>query len=167
MASADTGSYATDKGFGLGIMVGAPTGLAGKYYLATRSTTAIDFGIGTYYYGYYDRDALHIHGDFLWHPVALASTPSFQLPYYIGVGARLLDHDEYYRDGRWWAGATRLGVRVPFGIAFDFTRVPLDLFVELVPVWDIVQNYHDDYGTYEGDRHDFDLTGALGLRYYF
>jgi hypothetical protein len=149
-------------------MVGAPTGLTGKYYLSTKAAMAVDFGLGTYYYGYYDGDAIHLHSDLLWHPVSLASTSSFQLPFYLGVGARLLDHDEYWRAGYWRSGGTHVGLRVPFGVAFDFTRVPLDLFVELVPVWDIIEDHDYRYGTYDDRDHNrFDLTGAVGLRYYF
>ena len=56
-------SFEANKTFGLGVMLGAPTGLSGKYFLS--ADTALDFGLGTIY-GYRDRRGFHIHGDFLY-----------------------------------------------------------------------------------------------------
>ena len=161
-SAADARPPTVQKGFGLGVMVGAPTGLSGKLYL-DRSPMAIQFGLGTYHQTH-AHDGLHVHGDVLWHPAVLASTPAFDLPFYVGVGARLLDYDEYYDHGHWHNDESRIGVRVPIGLSFDFRRAPLDLFAELVPVWDLVHD-HDDFD--EHHHSHADLTGALGLRYYF
>jgi hypothetical protein len=150
-------AYSTDKSFGLGIMLGAPSGLSGKYYLG-RSSAALDFAVGSYYEFYYHHGT-ELHADVLWHPVVLANTSGFALPFYLGVGGRVLEHDDYYDGNRYYEHDTHIGVRVPFGLAFDFKQAPLDLFVELVPVVDLTGAHH--YG------HDFDITGALGLRYYF
>ncbi|MBT8493863.1 MAG: hypothetical protein KJO07_12495 [Deltaproteobacteria bacterium] len=152
-------SFQANKSFGLGLMLGAPAGLSAKYYLG--ADTALDFGLGVYErfgnrFGRYG--GLHFHMDFLWHPVNLVSTPAFELPLYFGIGGRLWDHDDYdddrYRDD------THLGVRAPIGIAFDFNQVPIDVFIELALVIDIVV---DDA------RHDgfSDFNGAVGIRYYF
>lgn len=148
--------YTTDKEFGLGIMLGAPSGLSGKYYLDS-GRTALSFGVGRYYQWRYER-ATHLHLDVLFHVVNLANPPAFRLPLYIGVGGRLLDHGNYDRNGVVYDDHAHVGVRVPFGIAFDFKRVPLDLFVEMALVFDFVrEDLHDDT----------DFTGAMGLRYYF
>ena len=156
-------AYATDKEFGLGVMIGAPTGLAGKYFLGS-GRTALAFGVGSYDDHYYLDDYhenLHLHLDVLWHPAVLARGNGLSLPLYLGVGGRLLEHGDYYdtRDDRFYDGHTHLGVRVPFGLAFDFHRTPLDLFFELVPVVDLAAD--------DGHRRRVDLTGAIGLRYYF
>lgn len=150
-------SFSANKSFGLGLMLGAPAGLSAKYYLS--SDTALDFGLGTYErwgdrYGRYG--GLHAHMDFLWHPVDLVSTPAFELPLYFGLGGRLWDHNSYNN----YASDTHLGVRAPFGILFDFNRVPLDVFIELALVIDIVYD-HDRHGGFS------DLNGAVGVRYYF
>lgn len=156
--------YSSEKSLGLGIQVGAPTGLAGKYFLG-ESSAALAFGVGGYYETY-DHDGLEAHLDVLFHPVLLTETNDFRLPLYLGVGGRILDHDDYWHNNHWHDDATHLGIRVPVGIAFDLTRVPLDIFAELVPVWDIVD---EDEGDFVDDHHHdhFDLTGAIGLRYYF
>ncbi|HLU65595.1 MAG TPA: hypothetical protein VKZ63_04940 [Kofleriaceae bacterium] len=145
-------SFEANKTFGLGIMIGAPTGLSGKYYLS--SSTAIDFALGVYHEFRYD-DALQVHADFLWHPATLAAADPFLLALYFGVGGRLLDHDE----GRDYRDDTHLGVRVPVGLLMDFNTVPLDIFFELALVADILV---------DTDHHDHvDFDGAIGVRYYF
>jgi hypothetical protein len=148
-AAAETVERSDEKGvFGVGLIVGEPTGLSAKFYLA--NDTAIDFAIGGAYIG----RGYQMHGDFLWHPFVLETTESFVLPFYFGVGGRVLKRDAGGGDD----DHTRIGLRVPFGILFDFTRVPLDTFVELAPV--------GDYRT-RGDQFGIDLNAGAGLRYYF
>ncbi len=158
-------NFEANKTFGLGIMLGAPTGLSGKYFIGP--STAIDFGIGAIY-RYRDRDGLHLHVDHLWHPVSLVSAPAFELPLYVGVGGRFLSGDRCYSydndrcDARYDDYAA-LGVRAPLGLAFDFNNVPLDIFVELALVLDFVIDGDDRYD----DEIDVDVNGAFGVRYYF
>lgn len=159
-------NFEANKTFGLGLMVGAPTGLSGKYFLG--ASTALDFGIGTIY-EYRDRRGFHIYADYLWHPLSLASTDAFELPLYFGIGGRFLrgsrcyvydrNHfcDYYYRD------YAALGVRGPVGIAFDFNRVPIDIFVEVALVVDFLVDHDPVYD----DALYFDFNGAAGVRYYF
>jgi hypothetical protein len=144
-----------DHPFGLGIMLGAPTGLSAKLYLARP--IALAFGLG-YEPCCRDYHGLHFHTDVLWHPAILVRQPSFVMPFYLGVGARLLEHGNHdpYDDH------FHFGVRAPFGILFDFPQVQLDVFIELAVVIDLIYtgNYPDDHGR-------ADINGAVGLRYYF
>jgi hypothetical protein len=147
--------FSANKTFGLGLMLGAPSGLSGKYFLT--ASTAIDFGIGIIRYRPFDRGRdgnVHIHADYLLHPLSLASTEPFELPLYFGLGARALDFDDDEGDEGF-----AIGVRAPLGVAFDFNNVPLDVFVELALVLDFFVSYRDNIG--------FDFNGAAGVRYYF
>jgi hypothetical protein len=146
------GDYKTDKEFGLGIMLGAPSGLSGKYFL-DGGKTALAMGIGSSYdHRYGDYYGTHAHLDVIWHPVLLAKNPSFSLPLYLGAGVRMHDHDYYDR----YDDHTHIGLRIPFGIAFDLRKAPLDIFLEFVPTFDFA------------DRHDGSyITGAAGIRYFF
>ncbi|MBP6628110.1 MAG: hypothetical protein KBG28_11650 [Kofleriaceae bacterium] len=146
-----TSRFQANKTFGLGIMLGAPSGLSGKYFLS--ASNALDFGVGAMRY-YRGRDGLHLHLDYLWHPLSLASARPFELPLYFGLGGRVFDFDD---DNDF--NGTALGLRAPIGIAFDFNNVPLDIFFELAMVIDFFIDYTDDV--------DVDLNGAIGLRYYF
>jgi hypothetical protein len=132
---------AQDSGFGLGIVVGNPTGLSFKGYIGP--TAAIDGGIG---YGFINDGHLAAYLDFLWE-WRLTSWERAHLALYVGVGPKIgqfFDRDEF-----------RVGARAPVGLAFQFTRVPLDFFVEVAAgLWFIQET-------------DFDLDAGLGLRYWF
>ncbi|MBK9037000.1 MAG: hypothetical protein IPL61_38075 [Myxococcales bacterium] len=155
-------NFQANKTFGLGIMLGSPTGLSGKYFVGP--STAIDFGVG----GIgccRGRSGIHLHGDFLWHPVNLTSTPPFELPLYVGIGGRFFSyewrHGDHYHDG------SALGVRVPLGIAFDFNNVPLDIFVELALVGDFLISRDDLNDNFDRTGLYVDVDGAVGIRYWF
>jgi hypothetical protein len=157
----DGGGYGASKTFGLGLELGEPTGLNGKYFFS--DSAALDFGLGWIYSHYYYGDGFHIYADFLWHPVSLASTPSFELPFYIGVGLRLWEFE--YCDQRICNyDGSAVGIRIPFGLAFDFNNLPLDIFIQLVPVLDFVNgDYYDRYR----DRTHLGIDVSAGFRYWF
>jgi hypothetical protein len=146
--------FEANKLFGAGIELGAPTGLTGKYFVA--SDRALDFGIGEIY-DYGDGNGFHIYGDYLWHPVSLLSADAFELPLYFGIGARIWDFDYHapMNDNGY-----AIGARVPLGISFDLNNVPIDIFVQLTFVLDFFVDYgpHDIYPS---------LDGSVGVRYWF
>ena len=126
--------------FGLGILVGEPTGITGKVWFDQRH--ALDVGASWLFHG----ESFYLTVDYLFHSAPVARTASFELPLYIGVGGLLAagrKHD---------AG---VGVRVPLGLAFEFRSVPLELSLEVAPGVLLVP------GT------GFNIDGGLGLRYYF
>jgi hypothetical protein len=148
--------FEANKTFGLGLELGAPTGIVGKYFLS--ADRAFDFGVGDIY-NYFDRFGLHIYADYLWHPVSLVQTEAFELPLYVGLGARFWDFEDRRTAGA-FDNAFAVGVRAPIGVAFDFNNVPLDVFVQVVPVLDFFSGYarHSVYL-------DFDVS--FGIRYWF
>lgn len=138
-----------EKGvLGAGLIVGEPTGVSGKYYLA--DDTAIDLAVGGAIVG----RGIQVHGDFLWHPWILEQQDSFALPVYFGAGLRILNHDA----GGGEEDHVRIGIRGPIGILFDFTRIPIDAFAEVAGIV--------DYRT-KGDHFGVALNAGLGARYYF
>ncbi|HEU0031298.1 MAG TPA: hypothetical protein VFQ53_11735 [Kofleriaceae bacterium] len=159
-SSGGNSDYVSNGKFGLGLELGGPSGLNGKYFLT--DSTALNFGIGwidDHYYYDNGRDGLHLYIDHLWHPVLLASTEPFLLPFYVGVGVRVWDFDD--RDNRFDDDGTAIGVRAPLGIAFDFNNVPLDIFVQFAFVLDFFVN------DYRDDRLGLHLEGSVGIRYWF
>ena len=143
---------AQDHGFGMGIILGEPTGLSAKYW--TSNKNAFDFGLGlavggdrisnhdNYYYG---SDRVHFHVDYLWHSFnAISSTERF--PLYYGIGARFNSGDGY--DGSF-------GIRGVFGIAWFPHSTPIDVFVELVPVFQLTPSA------------GLGFDAGLGIRYFF
>ena len=157
-------SFEANKTFGLGLELGEPTGLNGKYFLSPSG--AIDFGVGAIYGHYYGGDGIHLYVDYLWHPLSLTSQPAFELPFYIGVGGRFWDFD-YCRNGNrnCGYGGSAFGIRVPVGLSFDFNNVPLDIFLQLIPVLDFYRGDYYDY--YRDDRIHLGIDLTIGVRYWF
>lgn len=124
---------------GAGIIVGEPTGLSFKRY--TGGNQAIDLAAAWSFEG---EDALHLHGDLLWHRRDLLSVDGDALPLYLGLGARvkLLDDDEL------------LGVRFPIGLSTFVADGNFDFFFELVPIMDLAPDT------------DFSVNAGLGIRYW-
>jgi hypothetical protein len=145
-------NFEANKTFGLGLILGQPTGLSGKYFLT--ADTAFDFAVGGCCYA--GRDGLSLHFTYLWHPVSLVSAEAFELPLYFGLGGHFFD----FADDRGDDGAG-VGLRAPIGVAFDFNNVPLDVFVELALFMDVLYDRYDDDDLYIA------LNGAIGVRYYF
>jgi hypothetical protein len=134
--------YTVDN-FGIGAMLGEPTGLCGKKWLS--EINAVDAGIG---WSAAHEPSLHIHADYLWHwyKTLEIKTDLEDMPIilYTGVGGRI-DFESH----------ARVGVRVPFGAEYIFDDWPGDTFLELVPILDLAP--------YSG----IGFNAALGIRYYF
>jgi hypothetical protein len=134
------------QGIGLGLMGGDPSGLSAKVW--TGPHVALDAGLG---YSVWSGNAIQVHGDVLWHTNSmLQSSADGYLPLYIGLGARvkLTDNSHDY---------TRIGVRIPFGLEYVFSAVPIGLFLELVPTFDLAPSGHRGFGG----------NSSAGFRYYF
>ena len=127
--------------FDAGIILGDPTGLSFKGWL--NNVDAYDIAASWSTDG---RDKRYIHADYLRHDYTLLKVPHGDLPVYYGIGARVLD-----RDNR----KTRAGIRIPLGLDYQLYRLPLSLFIEVAPRLDLTPDT------------DFELEGALGVRYRF
>jgi hypothetical protein len=145
------GSRAQERAFGLGVIVGEPTGLSAKLW--TSSTNAFDFGLGWSIGGdrigrnniYYSGSRVHFHMDYLWHSFdAIQSTERF--PLYYGIGGRI-------NSGAGYDAA--FAVRGVFGIAWMPHNAPVDVFLELVPSLQFTSSSN------------FAIDAGLGARYYF
>jgi len=160
--------FESNKGFGLGLELGFPTALAGKYWLGEGSDRALQFGVGYLDY-YYDWRGFYAYVDYVFHLTSLVSTEAFELPFYIGVGGQFWSWTDYNYVGGFcnpnnYCGGDALGVRVPIGIAFDFNNIPIDIFLQLIPNADIF------FSTPAGYPHgalEFFIGGSAGIRYYF
>lgn len=145
---------AVEKGaFGVGIIIGEPTGLCAKLYLrddqAIQAAVALSAVVGGF----------QVHADYLFHPVILEERDAFTLPAYVGPGVRLLQHAA----GRDGDDDFRVGLRVVAGILFDFKELPLDVFAEVAGVGEYTFGSESDAVNGFG----LALNGGIGARYYF
>lgn len=140
-----------EKGtFGLGIILGEPTGIAAKLYLS--DDTAVAGAVGSAFIG----GGVHLHVDYLWHPWVLEEAEHFVLPAYVGVGARVLDQIRSTPQ----SDIFHIGARGVAGLLFDFKEVPIDVFGEVAAVLDFA---FDDVDGGAG----LGINLGLGARYYF
>lgn len=142
-----------EKGlFGVGLIVGEPSGVSVKYYLS--DDTAVDGAAGV---GLIDT-GFHVHGDFLWHPWVLESQDTFVLPMYLGPGLRFLLSEA----ARGQDDVMHFGVRGVVGALFDFRKIPLDVFLEVAPILEYKLSDNDDESGF-----GVAINAAAGVRYYF
>jgi hypothetical protein len=149
----DSGGDRQDKGvFGVGIVLGEPTGICAKLYLA--DDRALAAAVGSAFIG----GGIQATADYLFHPYILQKKDAFVVPFYIGPGIRGID---YRKSGNESYGA--VGARVVAGILFDFkNNVPIDAFMEAAVVL--------EYG-FKSDNMSHGaglaLNAGAGVRYYF
>ena len=132
-----SGAASPERGKGIGIIVGEPTGLSAKMW--TSSATAIDGGLA---WSFGRNGHLHFHADQLWHNFNFINNTQFAL--YFGAGAELN-----------LGSLPAVGVRGVVGIDYFFRKIPLDAFFEIVPVFTLLP------GT------GFAGGAGLGLRWFF
>ena len=136
----------TEDSFGLGLIVGEPTGFSFKYW--QNKEIAID---GALAWSFVGNDGFQIHTDYLIHDYKMNN--SDQWPFYYGLGALLEFEDD---EGRKHDGHTVFGFRVPIGMSYFFEdKEPYEFFIELVPVLELAPDV------------DVSLNAAVGLRFYF
>jgi hypothetical protein len=151
-----TFASAQNRGVGVGIIVGEPTGISTKIW--TSQTNAIDIGVGwssgdqylvrtgNGYWQYVNDTYIHFYVDYLWHSFnAIHSEERF--PLYYGVGMTI--HSGQALPYNW------LGVRGTFGIEWMPRRAPMDVFFEIAPTLQLAP-----FST-------FGFNAGLGTRFYF
>jgi hypothetical protein len=125
--------------FGLGFVFGEPTGVNAKLW--QTEAIALDAGLA---WSAIEDGATTIYGDLLWHQYGLLDLSSGALPVYFGAGARFQFADD-----------THFGIRTVVGLDYILASSPFDVFLELVPTFDLAPET------------DLVLTAAVGFRYFF
>ena len=143
-------AYAQRSGTGLGFIVGEPTGVSLKHWVAPDR--AFDAAAA---WSFSDNDSFQLHADYLLHRFdALDRELAGSTALYYGLGARIRFDEE--RGGRKHDDEeTTLGLRVPLGIDIYLRETRLGVFVEFVPVLEVAPST------------DLGLNAALGIRYFF
>lgn len=130
---------AQDRGFGLGIILGEPTGVSFKNWVARRE--AFDVAVAWSFEG---EGAIHIHADYLFHNFRIFRVEKGNLVLYYGIGARVKTVHK-----------TQVGVRIPLGLSYLFEGDPIEIFFELGPIMNLTP------------KTLFRMTTGIGVRYYF
>jgi len=129
----------TDKrgALGAGIILGDPTGPTVKYWLNPR--LAIDLGMGF-------NDDFSLYSDILIHEWSLLpQPPKGALAGYFGVGLRYENKDK----------DDEFGIRAVVGADYWIDSHPIEIFLEVAPVFQVSPDT------------DTNFDAGIGLRYYF
>lgn len=132
-------AYANSKNFGLGIMLGEPTGVSGKLWI--DKTSAVDGGLS---WSFTDKTSMNIHMDYLFHNFNLIHVEKDEFPLYYGIGGRIKFGNE-----------TEVGVRIPVGLEYIFKDSPFDIFLEIAPILNLIP------------ATSLKFNGGIGARFYF
>lgn len=128
----------TSGKIGVGVIVGEPFGPTIKYW--STDTVAFDAGVG------FENDPI-VYADVLFQNWKLLPQPaSGKWALYAGVGPRWQNRD--HEDDTF-------GIRVPFGITYFVEKSPIEIFGELVPVFQV------------SPKTDSDFDGGIGVRFLF
>ena len=130
--------------FGLGIILGSPTGVTGAYEL--DDAWMIDAAVGL---DILDDRHFYVHVEGVYKLPDLLGGGDVGLRPYLGIGGFVTDFGN--KDG----GRVGLGARAPFGLSLEFAAAPIEIFGELVVGLLLVPGV------------DLGIGGALGFRYYF
>jgi len=138
---------AAHAGIGVGLFVGEPLGLTIKADLKRRTAIEVLLGVDDY-----DNDRGrdgYAHLTFLASPF-VAKGESVLIPFRLGIGAAVYD------DGG--DDDVEVGVRAPFQLAFQFRSTPIELYLEISLLLELID---------EDDNDDLHFGGGLGFRMYF
>ena len=138
---------AAHAGVGIGLFVGEPLGVTIKVDLQKKTALEILAGVDDY-----DDDRGrdgYAHLTFLAAPF-VAKGESVVIPFRLGIGAAVYD------DGG--DDDVEVGIRAPFQLAFQFRSTPVEIYLELSILLELID---------EDDNDDLHLGGGLGFRIYF
>ena len=132
------------QGFGLGVILGEPMGLTGKFFISRHH--------GLQFHAAWDftDSAFDLIVDYAYHAdLFVLDTATVELPLYFGGGLKLGNEVGQV------TARVFLGIRAVIGVAAQFTELPLEVFAEFAPVLRVTPVT------------GFDVDGGAGVRYYF
>jgi len=127
--------------FGLGIIVGEPTGINGKFYLSRANALQ-----GSLAWSLEGDNDVQVQGEYLFHRYDWITVNKGELPVYFGVGALVS-----FRENR----DNIVGIQFPIGLDYIFDGAVFDVFGQLVPILEVAPST------------EFELDAAIGARFFF
>lgn len=137
----ETQTLPKERTFGAGLMVGEPTGASLKYWLSDVS--ALDAVIGV---SLDDGNDFAAHADYLYHFNDVIDLTKNRMALYVGGGPRFKVQDH---------GDDIFGIRTVAGLDYIFDDIPVDVFLEAGPVFDLSPDAEVRY------------TVGVGARFWF
>lgn len=138
LADARSAQARPQSDFGIGIILGRPSGVTFEFGLAADQSIDLAIGLDAF-----EGDRFYVHANYLFYlgPVIEGQA---ELSPYLGPGIFLSGSDPL-----------RGGLRVPFGLSLDFRAEPLKLFIEIAPHLRLADEVGPDFGAAGGFRYFF------------
>ncbi len=133
------------KVHGIGLILHDPTGLT--YKKKINNNQAFDVASG---WSLLSQRRIYFHATYLFTQQNYFKIDGEYLNAYWGIGGRFLQLDHPRKEDE-----NFLGVRVPFGVYYEFHKVPLELFSEFALILDLTPSTV------------LDVDFAIGARYFF
>jgi hypothetical protein len=124
------------RDFGLGIILGRPSGVTMEFGLAANQSIDLAIGIDAF-----RGERFYVHGNYLFYLSPVVQGQADLSPY-LGAGIFV-------------SSGSRGGIRVPFGFSLDFQAAPLKLFIEVAPHLRLFDEVDLDFGVAGGFRYFF------------
>ena len=118
-------------------MIGEPSGISLKSWF--NSKNSVDFGLAWSLSG---NDDIYVHADYQWYQ--WLDVEKGNLAFFYGIGGRAI-----------FSNDTFVGARIPLGLTYLAPEAPLEFFLEVAPVLNLIP-YTDGVA-----------DGGIGVRYYF
>jgi len=135
-----TAAHAED--FGLGVILGDPSGLSGKMKL--NGNHSLD---GALAYSTGKHHGLQLHSDYLWDRARSWGTTQGPLDMYYGLGGRLISYDDDKHESK-----MSLGPRGSLGLSFNINNPNIELFGELALILEVIPDVTADLDAGIGAR---------------
>jgi len=136
--------FAQSKRFGIGMILGQPTGFTTKFWFLEYNSFNTAFA-----WSLFESDSVksfYVHLDHAFYYYGLFDIASGSLPLSVGVGL-----SAEFRTNE----STLIGFRVPVGLTYIFKDIPIEIFGEIAPVINIYPNSN------------IKVVGGIGFRYFF
>jgi hypothetical protein len=133
-------SSPTTEGFGIGVVIGEPSGITASLPVGANNAFNLTAGYGLSHHG----GNLTLLGNYVWHQRDLITVDAGKISLYYGPGARVL-----------LARNSEVGLGVTLGIDYLFEGAPLQAYLEVCPGINVVPNTETN------------ATAGIGLRYFF
>ncbi len=130
--------------FGLGAIIGEPTGISVKMWL--DQTHAID---GAFAWSLSGPNALHIQSDYLVHELSFFRLGRYPMNLYYGAGGRLSSYSGKNKS------SSGLGARAPLGMAYQFRKPAVELFAEVAAILELTPSTEAFFNVGFGGRFYF------------
>jgi|GEM_PF-2807676 len=145
-------AWAGDKKFGIGVLLGQPSGITGSYRVAEDRSINLVLG---YDLRYYRGDSYFIVADYFFRHEKTIPVESIELGWYWGPGIFIWNRDYYSFDNPASDDELLVGPRVTAGLNYDFVKPSVEVFAEA------------GFGLALAEKIKGNVLISIGGRYYF